>query len=85
MITTNVLYGSLDTLDSNQEEKDQEELLQSPVVKAKIHLEEQPATALVDTGSPISIVSIDFLLQVLNQNHPGGTSQEDWLSSKDDC
>ena len=47
-------------------------------------MEGHPTKALIDTGSPISIVSIDFLLQVLNRNRLEGMSKEEWTSSVKD-
>ena len=55
IVTTSVLHGS--TTELTEEEEDQEGPLQGPVVEAEIHIEGQPAVALIDTGSPISIVS----------------------------
>ena len=37
-----------------------------PTLTAEIQVEGQPIKELIDTGSAISLVSIDFLLQVLN-------------------
>lgn len=80
VVTTNVLHGSQDSTGSTAGGQDSEELLQGSIVEAEICLEGCPVVALIDTGSPISIVSIDFLLQVLNGNRPEGTNQEDWMS-----
>ena len=86
IVTTNVLHGSRsqDATGSTTGERDSEVLLQGPIVEAEICLEGHPAVALIDTGSPISIVSIDFLLQILNRNRPEDTSKEDWASSVKD-
>ena len=80
-VTTNVLHGSQGTLSLTTEDHDPKALSQGPIVKTEIYLEGHPAVALIDTGSPISIVSIDFLLQTLNQSWPKSTSKEDWMSS----
>ena len=77
-VTTNVLQGSQDNPEEGKETK---RPIQGPIVKAEIYLEGHPTKALIDTGSPIPIVSIDFLLQVLNRNLPEGTSKEDWAHS----
>ena len=75
-VTTNVLHGSQD---NPEEGKKMGRPIQGPIVEAEIYLEGHPTKALIDTGSPISIVSIDFLLQVLNRNRPEGTSN--WAHS----
>jgi len=80
-VTTNVLHGSQGTVSSTTEDHDPKTLSQGPIIETEIYLEGHPAVALIDTGSPISIVSIDFLLQTLNQSRPKGTSKEDWMSS----
>ena len=36
-----------------------------PTITAEILIEEHPVQALLDTGSPISVVSVEFLLRVL--------------------
>ena len=84
MVTTNVLHGSQDNRDLRQGDKEAEKPLQGPIVEAEIYLEGHPTKALIDTGPPISIVSIDFLLQVFNRNRPEGTNKEDWASSVKD-
>ena len=81
IVTTNVLHGTQGTSSSTTEDQGTEALSLGPIVEAEIYLEEHPAVALIDTGSPISIVSIDFLLQTLNQSQSKGTSGEDWMSS----
>jgi hypothetical protein len=46
----------------------------TPVVE--VHVEGCPVTALLDTGSPATIISLDFLLQTLaKQKKPGETPQ----------
>lgn len=69
------------TTDLTQEEEDVEGPCQGTIVEAEICIEGQLVMALIDTGSPISIVSIDLLLQIMNLNQPEDTSKKDWLSS----
>ena len=45
----------------------------SPAVTVKLSVECQQVKALVDTGSPVTIVSIDCLLDIL-----AGQSKEQW-------
>ena len=45
-------------------------------VSVKLSLEEQPVNALVDTGSPVTIVSIDCLLDVLAKNRKTDQTKE---------
>ena len=52
-----------------------------PSVMSEVLLEGQPVQALVDTGSTVTIVSLDFLLQVLLKNRPEGQKREEWKDS----
>jgi len=49
-----------------------------PVLMVELNLEKQTVKALIDTGSPVSIVSIEFLLQVLGANKVNSENKEDW-------
>lgn len=40
---------------------------------------------LLDTGIPVSIVSLEFPLDVLAQRRPQGQSPEEWLQEVDKC
>jgi len=44
----------------------------------KLNLEKQTVKALIDTGSPVSMVSIEFLLQVLGADKVNSENKEDW-------
>ena len=48
-----------------------------PAVLANVLLEGDPVKALVDTGSPITIVSISCLLDILERKHAVGQSAQD--------
>ena len=74
IVITNVLHGSQGTSSSTTEDQGTEALSLGQIVEAEIYLDRHRAVALIDTGSPISNVSIDFLLQTLNQSRPKGTS-----------
>ena len=52
-------------------------------VSVKLSLEEQPVNALVDTGSPVTIVSIDCLLDVLAKNHKTDQTKEEWREEEE--
>ena len=49
-----------------------------PVPTAEVELEGQQVQALLNTGSPVTIVSLEFLLQVLAKNRRAGQSPTDW-------
>ena len=49
-----------------------------PIPKAQIILEGEAITALLDTGSPVTIVSLEHLLQILARTRPPGTTPEQW-------
>ena len=52
-----------------------------PTPTSEVLLDQVPVKALLDTGSPISIVSLGFLLQVAAKNHASDQSPEDWGKS----
>ena len=52
-----------------------------PVVQTKLALEGADDLALVDSGSPMTIVSHTFLLQALAAARPPDQSCEDWEMS----
>ena len=49
-----------------------------PAVSVEPKLEGQPVKALEDTGSPITIVSVDCMLDVLAKNRRSGQAKEEW-------
>ena len=49
-----------------------------PTVLTNVLLEGHPVKALVDTESPITIVSIDCLLDILAKNRTDGQTVQDW-------
>ena len=59
--TTNVLSRSNDPVASDEGAKP----TVGPTLMTEIQVEGQPAQALIDTGSTVSLISIDFLLQAL--------------------
>ena len=48
-----------------------------PTLKVKASVEGCSTKALIDTGSPVSLVSINFLLYALIKNMDSGATQED--------
>ena len=60
MVTSSVLHGYKSTAESIEEKEDEGGPLQDPVAKAEISIEGQLAVALIDTSSPIVIVSIQL-------------------------
>lgn len=49
-----------------------------PAVMVDILLERHPVKALVETGPPITIVSIDCLLEVLERKWVTGQTVQNW-------
>ena len=49
-----------------------------PVPTAEVELEGEKIEALLDTGSPATIVSFEYLLQVLAKRRPPNQSPEEW-------
>ena len=49
-----------------------------PVPKTRVNLEGEPVDALMDTGSPVTIVSLDFLLRAWVRNRPPEQSPQEW-------
>ena len=48
-----------------------------PTLTAEVCVEGRPTQALLDTGSPVSIVSIEFLIQTLMEVNKGENSKEE--------
>ena len=49
------------------------------VVEAEVELEGYPTKALIDSGSPVTIVALKKLLQVWKDNHPTSDTDKQWL------
>ena len=49
-----------------------------PTPTSEVSLEGVPVKALLDTGSPISIISLEFFLKACVQNFKSGESPEEW-------
>lgn len=49
-----------------------------PIITANVQLEGMNVTALLDTGSPVSIVSLDKFLMACAQARPQGQSPDEW-------
>ena len=52
-----------------------------PTPTSEVLLDQVPVCALLDTGSPISIVSLGFLLPAAAKNRPDNQSPDDWRKS----
>ena len=57
---------------------DQENPLLGPTVTTEVIFEGMPAEALLDTGSPVTIVSLEFALRALAARRPEGQHPEEW-------
>lgn len=49
-----------------------------PIPMAEVQLEGEPVKALLDTGSPVTIVSLKFLLQVWAKQRPPNQTVPEW-------
>ena len=72
-VTTYVLQGDLGTKDMDGNRGP----TLGPTLKVKASIEGCPTEALIDTGSPVSLVSIDFLLRALVMTMEDGATQDD--------
>ena len=52
-----------------------------PTPTANVELEGSVTKALLDTGSPVTIVSLQFLLEALARQRPKSQSAEDWRAA----
>ena len=52
-----------------------------PTPMADVELEGSQTRALLDTGSPVTIVSLQFLLDALAKQRPEGQSPENWIAA----
>ena len=59
-------------------------LSMGPTLTTMVQLEGIPVEALLDTGSPITIVSLDFLMSSLATQRPKEQSVEDWKQAVKD-
>ena len=49
-----------------------------PVLTSTVKVEGEPVEALLDTGSPVTIVSLEWLLQLLARQRRKGQSPNEW-------
>ena len=52
-----------------------------PSVLAEIHVNGVPTTALIDTGSPATIISLDYVLSLMRGEREEGQSPEKWRAA----
>ena len=52
-----------------------------PVINAQVELEGVTTNALLDTGSPATIVSLEFLIKARLKQKPANQSREEWEES----
>ena len=62
------------------DEKEETTLL-GATITAEVVIEGTTVEAMIDTGSPVTIVSLDFLLQALAKQRAAGQSPEEWEAS----
>ena len=66
------------TLHGLTPEGDEKSELVGPLIKTEVALNGFPVKALIDTGSPITLVSIECLIQAMWETKPQDQSEEDW-------
>ena len=49
-----------------------------PVLTSIVEVEGEPVEALLDTGSPVTIISLEWLLQLLAKQHHKDQSPNEW-------
>ena len=76
--TANVIRGDPSSV---MEGDGVDKLSLGPVLVAELNLEGQTVKALIDTGSPVSIISIKFLLQVLGAAKVKNEDKEEWMKA----
>lgn len=52
-----------------------------PTVYTPVVVNGVSTDALIDTGSPVTIVSLEFILKVLRQNRPQDQTDTQWIES----
>lgn len=57
---------------------DEAESVLGPIVISSVEVNGLPTEALLDTGSPVTIISLDFALDVLEKERPRYSSVEEW-------
>ena len=59
--------------------KEQAELVLGPKVQKMVLVDEQEVKALIDTGSPVSIISLQCVLQAWKDGRDHGLLEDEWL------
>ena len=72
------IHGARATLHSLKPSQDTCDVKLGPMLQAQVELEGVDTTALLDTESPVTIVSLDYLMQVLVRTRKTGTTKEQW-------
>ena len=76
-VTTHVLQGDTNQVQGGTNQGADRGPTLGPTLKVKALIEGCPTEALIDTGSPVSLVSIDFLLRALIKTMDNGATQTD--------
>ena len=58
-----------------------DDLSLGPALTAEVNFEGTPIRAFLDTGSPVTVVSLRFLLQALAKQRPAGQTPAEWQKS----
>lgn len=54
------------------------QVVPGPILRETIAVEGKETRALIDTGSPVTVISLKFLLQAFTDQKPPGQTREDW-------
>ena len=52
-----------------------------PVLTSKVEVEGEPMEALLDAGSPVTTISLEWLLQLLAKQHQKDQSPNEWKAN----
>jgi len=52
-----------------------------PTVISNVEVNEVPTEALIDTGSPATIISLDFAMDVMAKKKPNYKTVEEWIAA----
>ena len=55
------------------------------VLTSTVKVEGEPVEALLDTGSPVTIISLEWLLQVLARQQRKGQNPDEWKAEVENC
>ena len=51
-----------------------------PTLTTLLTVEDAPVEAMIDTGSPVTVISLEFLLKTVANERPTEQSAEEWMN-----